>query len=211
MKGKFVFLGWLVVALIAGCDKAGGLGGEKTKTCFACQGVGKTSCPNGSSGWKDCPGNCLKLSQGVWEHMDVAGHPATDVWRKFYKSGGGYQAWNQNHVGDVVEMRDGVPVNIGKCSICGGTGRVKCPVCDGTGNVVCPVCGGKKVVPESWTALDNPTVKTRPSQFKLKDGRTLVGRRLIIIGDQITIHTATGDVVVKAADIVAEEKPPAQK
>ncbi len=108
-------------------------------------------------------------------------------------------------------MRDGVPVNTGKCTVCGGTGRVKCPVCDGTGKVICAVCSGKKVVPESWTVLDNPTVKTRPTQFKLKDGRILVGRKLIIIGDQITIHTTTGDVVVKAADIVAEEKPPVQK
>jgi RecJ-like exonuclease len=108
-------------------------------------------------------------------------------------------------------MRDGVPTDIGRCPICGGTGRVKCPLCDGTGEVVCPICGGKKVVPESWTAMDNPTVKTRPSKFTLKDGRVLVGRKLIIMGDQVTIHTLTSDVVVNTADIVAEEKPSAQQ
>jgi hypothetical protein len=203
----------LIFALIATvCDaQIGGAQAEKTKVCFACKGTGKIACPNGANGWMDCPGNCLKLSQGVWEHLEVAGHPPTDLWRKFYASNGGWQAWNQNHVGDVIEIRDGVPTDIGKCSICGGAGRVKCPVCKGTGEIICPVCGGKKVVPESWTPLDNPTVKIRPSRFKLKDGSVLVGRKLIVMGNQTTIHTSSGNVVVNTADIVTEEKPPVLK
>ena len=108
-------------------------------------------------------------------------------------------------------MQNGHVVDIGKCKICGGTGHVKCSVCNGTGKVTCPICEGKKVVPESWTAFDNPKLKNRPTRFKLKDGSVIVGRRRMSIGDIVTIRTETGDVNVVAKDIVSEEKSPAAK
>jgi hypothetical protein len=184
---------------------------EKTKSCFNCNGTGEVQCPNGKDGLMDCPGPCLKLSKGVWVHLEVAGHPPTDLWQKFYTADGGYQAWNQNHVGDVIQMQNGVPVDTGQCKICGGTGKVKCTICNGTGEITCPICGGKKVIPESWTAFDNPKMKDRPSYFKLKDGRTLIGREVMVIGDAVTIRTQKGDIEVSQKDIVSEEKPSAQK
>src|SRR5256885_2327743 len=76
---------------------------EKTKTCFQCNGTGKMKCAvcNGT-GKADCPGQCLKLTKGSWIHMEVAGHPATDVWQKFATPAGGWRAYNQNHAGHVI-------------------------------------------------------------------------------------------------------------
>ena len=211
----FATLAGIIVLAGVSCSKSANSStvSEKTKVCFQCNGTGTMKCPEPDckDGLVDCPGPCLKLSKGTWIHMDVAGHPPTDLWQKFPKAEGGYTAWDQNHVGQVIEIQNGNPVNVGNCKICGGTSRVKCPVCKGTGEVVCTLCEGKKVVPESWTAFDNPKMKTRPSHFKLKDGRAFVGRRSMVLGNQITIRTETGSVTVEAADIVSEETPAAEK
>jgi hypothetical protein len=66
-------------------------------------------------------------------------------------------------------------------------------------------------VPESWTAFDNPKMKSRPSHFKLKNGTVLVGRKVMAVGSSVTLRTEKGDVKVEAADIVEEEKQAAQK
>jgi hypothetical protein len=179
---------------------------EELKTCFNCDGTGKVGCPNGKDGDMDCPGPCLKLSKGKWEHLEVDGHLPTDLWQKFTKADGSWSAWNQNHVGDVIEYQNGNPVDIGKCKICGGTGKVKCTICAGSGKITCPICDGQRVVPKSWTAFDNPKVKNRPGHFKLKDGRTLVGKKMMVLGNSVTIRTETGDVEVKQSDIISEEK-----
>lgn len=206
--------GVLALALIlCSCRPSGSsdeapLTGEKMKTCFKCNGTGKMKCPDCRDGEVDCPGHCLKLTQGTWIHMDVAGHPPTDVWQKFKSpDGGGWDAFNQNHVGHIIELRNGEWADTGPCPICHGTGKVPCPKCNGTGEVVCDVCDGKKVVPESWTALDNPKMKNRPVHFIMKDGRTLIGRKIFVIGNHATIQTATTAVEVNTSDIVSESKP----
>ena len=78
------------------------------KMCFNCQGTGTIKCeaPGCRNGRVDCPGPCLKLDRGVWVHMNVAGHPATDVWQKFYQPDGSYEAYNQGHVGHVIMMQN---------------------------------------------------------------------------------------------------------
>ena len=220
-KGDFLSalaLAILLLASVAATDSTNSAPGtaapaEKTKVCFQCKGAGKIKCtvPSCKNGQADCPGPCLKLSKGVWIHMHVDGHPPEDVWQKFEGTGGKWSAWSQAHVGEVIQMQNGEPVNIGKCTICGGTGHVKCSLCKGTGEIVCPICEGKKVVPQSWTAFDNPKLKDRPTKFKLKDGTTIIGRRRISAGDIVTIRTETGDVNVVAKDIISEEKPPAAK
>ncbi|HET7625827.1 MAG TPA: hypothetical protein VFM25_11240, partial [Verrucomicrobiae bacterium] len=169
------------------------ISGEKMKPCFQCHGTGKMKCPSRTckDGETDCPGPCLKLTKGTWVHMNVAGHPATDVWQKF-RTANGWQAYNQGHVGHVIKMVNGMPTDVGVCPICHGTTKVKCPVCKGTGVVVCDVCEGKKEIPESWSAFDNPKMKDRPSHFKMKDGAILIGRRKMIVGDETAILTETG-------------------
>lgn len=186
---------------------------EKTQPCFHCKGTGTFKCggPSCKDGQMNCSGPCLKPDDGTWVHMKVEGHPDTDVWKKFYKADGHYQAWNQAHAGEVVEMQNGAPVNIGKCSVCGGTTKMKCTTCKGTGQAGCPICEGKKVVPQSWTAFDNPKLKNRPTHFKLKDGRVLVGRKIMVLGTTATIKTEKDNVTVQTTDIVSEETPPAMK
>lgn len=180
---------------------------EKMKTCFQCDGTGKIKCPECRDGFVDCPGECLKLTHGSWVHMEVAGHPSTDVWQKFEKPGGGWTAYNQGHIGHVIALRNGNWVDTGPCPICHGLGRIPCPECKGSGYINCTVCDGKKVVPESWTAFDNPTLKNRPDHLTLKDGRVLFGKRVFIFGDHTTIQTTNGTVEVNTADIVSESKP----
>ena len=179
--------------------------GPGEKTCFACKGEGTVKClvPGCVDGQVDCPGPCLKLSQGVWRHMEVAGHDPNDLWITFTAANGGTMSWNQNHVGDVIEIQNGSPVNVGKCKICGGTGKVKCEVCKGTGQVACPVCNGKKFVPIAWTATDNPYFNRQPDIIRLTDGRVLLGRVAATVGDDLTIVTRDKKILhVKSSDIL---------
>jgi hypothetical protein len=186
---------------------------EKAQRCFQCNGTGKSRCsvPSCAGGQANCPAPCLKPNDGTWVHMNVAGHPPTDLWKKFPTRNGSYQAWNQNHAGELVQMKNGEPVNVGKCPTCGGSTKVQCSTCKGTGQITCPICDGKKLIPGSWSAFDNPKLKDRPTRFTLKDGRVIVGRKTSALGSSITIKTEKGSESIQASDVVSEEKPPAQK
>jgi hypothetical protein len=186
---------------------------EPMRPCFECQGTGKSKCsvPTCVGGQANCPAPCLKPTDGTWVRMNVAGHPATDLWKKFPTRNGSYQAWNQNHSGELVQVKNGEPVNVGKCPTCGGSTKVQCSACKGSGQITCPICDGKKTVPQSWSAFDNPKLKNRPSRFTLKDGRVIVGRKTAMLGSSVSIKTEKETVTVQASDVVSEEKPPTQK
>ena len=201
--------------VMAGCDRTGLNQSNRAQTppkgmkvCFQCGGSDKTVCltPGCKDGWVDCPGPCLKLSRGTWEHMHVDGHPDTDVWQRFHQVDGTSMSWNQNHVGDVIEMRAGMAVNIGKCTDCAGKGKVKCSVCGGTGRLVCPICEGKGFVPETWTAFSNPKQKNPPALIQLKDGRKIYARIETRIGSRVYVRTEAGkQEELLADDIVSTE------
>jgi hypothetical protein len=195
--------------------------GPGEKVCFACDGTGMVKCPAPGcvNGQVDCPGPCLKLSRGTWIHMDVAGHSPNDLWAKFpNQSGlGGYHAWNQNHVGEVIVYQNGEAVNIGKCKICGGTGKVTCSVCKGTGKVTCPICNGRKFIPVAWTPTDNPYFNSQPDVIRLADGRVVLGRvagmvgndRIIVTRDKKVLHVKASDILPKAGtNSPAAQTPP---
>lgn len=186
---------------------------EQSKPCFQCQGTGQSKCAVAGckTGQVKCPAPCLKPDDGNWVRMNVAGHPPTDLWKQFPKRGGGSTGWNQHHAGEVVKIQNGEPVNIGGCTVCGGTTKIKCSICKGTGLVTCPICDGKKTVPKTWSSFDNPKLKNRPSRFTLKDGRIIVGRKSGVFGSSVTIKTESETVTVQADEIVAEEKPAMQK
>lgn len=185
---------------------------ETTKPCFTCNKSGATKCSalTCSSGMIECPGPCLKLTKGAWVKRDVPGH--TDPAERWQVKQIGGKKWffSSRHVGEYYTLdASGQPV-AHVCNVCGGSIRVKCKLCDGKGTITCPTCDGKKLVPESWTAFDNPKMKDRPSRFRLKDGRVLVGRTTTILGTTMTIRTEKGDVKVEQSEIVAEEKQKAQ-
>lgn len=181
--------------------------GKDEKTCFACNGDGAAPCRATGcvSGRMDCPNPCLKLSRGSWIHMEVAGHDPGELWQKFpNQSGhGGYQAWTQGHVGEVIQYQNGVAVNVGKCTVCGGTTKVTCKTCAGTGKQTCEVCQGKKFIPTAWTPTDNPWFNSQPDLIRLKDGRTILGRIAMAVGEERTIVTRDKKTLqVKASDIL---------
>ena len=217
MKTFSLFLSLIALSLIPGIVTAqsstNAATAEKTKSCFQCTGTGKSKCsvPSCTGGQANCPAPCLKPNDGTWVRMNVAGHPPTDLWKKFSTRDGKYQAWNQNHAGELVQMQNGTPVNVGACPTCAGTTKVKCKVCNASGQITCPICEGKKTVPESWSAFDNLKMKDRPTRFTLKDGRVIVGRKISALGSSVTIKTEKGNESVQASDIVSEEKPPTQK
>jgi hypothetical protein len=190
--------------------------GSGEKICFACKGEGTVGCPAPGciDGQVDCPGPCLKLSRGVWQHMDVPGHDPSDVWQTFRNqaAGKGGHSWSQVHVGEVIGYQNNEPVNIGKCKVCGGTTKVKCEVCKGAGKVACPVCSGKKFIPVAWTPTDNPYFNRQPDVIRLADGRVLLGRVAASAGDDRTIITRDKKIVhVNVTDILpkAETNVPA--
>ena len=179
--------------------------GPDQKLCFRCGGVGQVSCsaPGCRAGKVDCPGACLKLTRGAWVHMNVAGHDPSEIWQKFPTHDGGYQAWNQHHIGEVIAMQNGDPVNLGACKICGGTTKVECRVCKGTGKQPCEICGGKRFIPNAWTPADNPWLNAQPDLIRLNDGRALLGKIALSSGDDRAIRTRDGKVVhVNVSDIV---------
>jgi hypothetical protein len=140
----------------------------------------------------------------------VPGH--TDPTERWQARRVGNKTWyfSSKHVGEYYTFdASGQPVAHG-CTVCGGNTTVECKICDGKGTINCTFCDGKKMVPETWTAFDNPKLKDRPSRFRLKDGRVLVGRTTTILGTTTTIRTEKGDVKVEQSDIVAEEKQKAQ-
>jgi hypothetical protein len=168
--------------------------GKPLVKCYRCQGAGSIKCTarGCKDGWVDCPGPCLKLSVGRWEHLDVPGHDPKELWQKFTYSDG-WHAWTTGHIGEVIEMRGGKPTNVGKCPVCKGKGKVPCKVCKGTGQVVCDVCGGKKLIPVSL--VTTPPIKTNNGAIKLKDGTTVFGKIVIIDSDTVWIRKTDGHTI----------------
>jgi hypothetical protein len=229
---RFTCLPWLACFLVAllfsGCGKppepakspapattnaapaeaSGPAPGEKD--CFACKGEGIVACraPGCAEGKVDCPQPCLKLSRGAWIHMNVAGHDPSELWQKFpdRDGRGGYYAFSQNHLGEIVEYQGNRAVSIGKCQVCGGTTKVMCNACKGSGKQTCPICGGKKFIPVAWNPTNNPWFDSQPDVIRLADGRVLLGRVAATVGDDLTIvtrdkkilHVKTSEVLPKA-------------
>jgi hypothetical protein len=138
--------------------------------------------------------------------MNVPGHSPTELWRKFPDAGGrgGYQAWNQNHVGEVVVMQNGKAVNIGACKICGGTTKVECRACKGAGKQLCETCNGKRFVPVAWTPTNNPWLNSQPDLIRLKDGRVLLGKVALKSGGKCAIRLRDGKFIdVEESDVVS--------
>lgn len=180
--------------------------GKDEQTCFECKGVGTGSCRACVKGKAECPGPCMRLTKGTWVHMNVAGHDPKELWQQFRGSGGkGGQAWNQNHVGEVVVIQNGEPVNIGPCKICGGTTRVTCPTCKGEGRQACPICEGRKVVPLAWTATDNLWFNRQPDIIRIKDGRVLLGKVAATVGSEVILRLRDGKTMrVNQADVLSK-------
>jgi hypothetical protein len=178
--------------------------GPGEKVCFACNGTGIVAChaPGCKNGKVDCPGGCLKLSQGNWTRQNVAGHDPNELWISFHGKSG-TTSWSQGHVGQVIVYQNGDPVNIGTCKVCGGSTTVSCPVCKGQGTQACEICSGKKFIPAAWSPTDNPWFNKQPDLIRLTDGKVLLGRIAGMNGDDRTIVTRDKKVVhVKASDIV---------
>jgi len=180
--------------VLAAVDSQVSAAATKEQTCFNCAGAGIVPCraPGCAAGKVECPGPCMKLTRGNWVRMNMAGHNPNELWMKFPNPDGrSFEAWNQNHVGEVVVYQNGKPVNIGPCKMCGGTTRVNCPVCQGAGKAACPICKGNKTVPASWTDTDNPWLNSQPDLVRLKSGRILLGK-LLTNGTGVLIKTRDG-------------------
>ena len=188
--------------------------------CPRCKGAGSAICraPGCVNGKVECPGPCLKLSVGKWEHLNVAGHDPKELWQKF-QGKGEWNAWTTAHIGEVIVIRDGKPVNIGTCSICQGHGKVDCKACEGTGKLVCTLCMGSKQLTdakareyaansqnqESALSINGePIGPSKPSgQIKLKDGRSIDGKVIAVDEEVAWIKTSEGKTIqVKASDLL---------
>lgn len=185
----------------------------KTKPCFQCKATGEIKCPVAScvNGQMDCPAPCIKLRVGKWVKRPDLHRPDPNETMQKVKVGNDTWDISSHHEGVIYIPKGDKEIEMVTCKVCNGTTRVTCKTCAGKGLLTCPVCEGKQVVPESWTAFDHPRMKERPSRYKLKDGRELLGRKISAIGSSLRIRTETGDVNVDAAEIVSEEKQATQK
>lgn len=223
-KIPLILSGLVLLQLLAGCDRPADSASSSAQTvpptavpepaatapageknCFACAGTGTAVCTNCIKGKVDCTGTCLRLNRGVWVHLEVAGHPPTDLWQKFKIGNGEYSAYNQNHVGHVIEVQGDKAVDIGPCPVCHGETKTPCKICAGTGRQKCLVCGGEKFVPEAWSATDNPWFNAQPDLLRLKDGRKLLGKVVSRIDNDLTIRTREGKSLnLKFSDLVLQ-------
>ena len=134
--------------------------------------------------------------------MTVAGHGPNELWITF-RTARGSRSWNQNHVGEVIQYQNGEPVNIGRCTICGGATTVVCSACKGSGKQACDICAGKKFIPATWTPTDNPWFNAQPDLIRLTDGRAILGRIAASSGDERTIVTRDKKILhVQFSEIV---------
>ena len=147
--------GGTVVAKCNWCAGTGWTSGE-WKPCRTCRGKGHIPCksPGCKDGHLECPGPCLKLSQGTWiKNYD------RKRWRKFPYGDGRYMAFSEDDVGKLVKRVNGVPGLAGPCATCGGTGKVSCGLCNATGKDTCPACNGLKKQPSRRNAKKCPDCK----------------------------------------------------
>jgi len=192
---------WTAVAQTATNSPA-----EKMQACFQCQGAGTTKCTTAGclNGQMDCPASCIKLRKGKWEKRPNRPDP-NETMQSITVAGKGF--WVSSHHEGVYYVLDANrQLVMQECPSCHGATRVQCKICTGTGIIKCPICDGKKQVPASWSAFDNPKMKDRPSRFKLKGERELVGRKVAVMGSRTRIRTETGDTEVDTADIISEER-----
>lgn len=196
-----------------------------TEKCSRCEGNGFLKCAQCKDGQVDCSGKCLKLSSGKWEHVDVPRHDPGELWQKFAGSRG-TGAWTSAHVGEIIEIRKGMPENIGKCPMCEGTTRVSCKVCQSTGTIMCPVCRANKVVPiravvpvrVAPSAAPRPTAtpqqirqrvpsSTKSKPIRLVDGRTIVGRITVSDLEMSWIRTDEGKTLEVPTKNILHDSP----
>jgi hypothetical protein len=163
----------------------------------------------------------MKLSVGRWEHMEVAGHDPKELWQK-HTGSKGWNAWTSAHVGEVIEIRNGMPENMGKCPTCGGKTTVFCKDCNGARTVVCPACRGNKVVRARSVSPSTPQItpsrqqtppKIPPTPLKqriirLRDGRTLIGRIIASDPKVSWIKTSDGKTVEVPTESIIHDTPP---
>ena len=201
------------VTVLSAADVDAGATTPRTKTCFQCTGTGTTKCsaPTCVNGQVDCPGGCIMLRRGVWAKHPELNRSDPNETMQLVMVGGRKAYVSSHHEGVVYSRKPDGTIDMQTCPVCNGTTRVQCKVCQGKGVVTCPICDGKKVVPESWTAFDNPKLKNRPSRFTLKDGSVIVGYKKMASGSTVIVRTEKGDEKLQVSDIVSEEKPPAQK
>lgn len=177
------------------------------QVCFDCAGAGELVCNalGCKDGWGACPGHCVRLSEGKWEHMHVEGYSDEDVWLILTNEDATRVAVNQVKVGNLMELQNGKWVDTGKCKVCGGTTKVKCSACRGSGRLLCTVCEGYKFVPAQWTVFNHPKQKNPPKTIQLKNGSTIFGKLEGQVGSTIYVRTEDGkQVSLKAANVVSQ-------
>lgn len=95
--------------------------GPQTATTASAATDDLASCPNGTV---ECPNNCLKREADGWRHLNVNGHPDMDIWMQFTNARGETVAYNQHHIGHVIEPVNGQYTDTGTCPVCKGKTRV---------------------------------------------------------------------------------------
>jgi len=171
-------------------------GAEDLLDCAQCNGSGVVNC-NGKciDGKKLCPGPCIKKEVGPWVKMKVEGHGPDELWRTFTNPKGGTVSWSQAHIGEKVELKNGVYVNTGKCEKCNGTTRVECNKCKGS-PVECPLCNGKKQVSRDkinqYKSQQSEKLNNEFPLIKLKSGQSINCKITARVKEKIFIKTPDG-------------------
>jgi hypothetical protein len=109
--------------------------------CATCKGAAKAACktPRCADGKIPCPDKCLKITDPGWTKR-----PDGTRWKKIRMKNGATAEVSEGHVGEIVELRDGVPTLAGKCPTCGGATTLIDPKCRGTGSEPCPACAKRR-------------------------------------------------------------------
>ena len=165
--------------------------------CLACDGAKEIECNKCKTGEVPCTGKCLKKEMHGWQKMKVAGHSDDELWMKFKQANGTHHAWNQSHIGEVIQIENGIAVNKGKCLTCGGTTRIKCNTCDGDRKISCRSCGGDGTMDENEQNNHKEKLlqEERENTIELKDGTKMKGKVIGKMGNKTIIKKEDGTMI----------------
>lgn len=154
---------------------------NESAPCPACRGTAVCQANGCKDGKMLCPATCLKKELPGWTTKKIDGYPDGMLWMVFeYKTetGKGWQAYSQNHIGELIEYENGKPVNRGRCPKCEGSSRVTCSTCQGAAK--CAACSGAGKFLRNQTLFTLTDVQGRAMEavVRSRKGATITVMRL---------------------------------
>ncbi len=171
---------------------------EESMVCPKCSGKGGEACKSCKEGMIVCSGRCIK--EDTFSNKPVTKDGWINVIAMDQNNITRHTQCHRVHLGEILDFVDNRFVPKGKCPICSGTGKCKCKRCNGTCTILCSLCLGKKEVGKNkgneYIKKQKENEKKQTIKIKMKDGKIIVGKKVIETKDKIGIKTEDGKLIM---------------